>query len=295
MNARAIPLARFAPPGPARPGLSRIGCVCALLFTLVGCVHYGRQGDVPPALIEAQRRLARAEKRKAGPEGQAAGCLAVANAAATAMAKGRPVTNPPSDRAVAIYHRAADLAADLPALLRQPQSAVAFLRQRRRVRYQRLAEPGAHDAGAAPVANLPCLHQGADDPACPQAEPTWAQRLLPDDLQALKAAALRTRDGLRDLSARHGRAAGRWSGGHYGPTGMPRATLPLVTRKRFCWVFVPGATLLTTPNDHAAITYLASLVPGFSDALKYAVAAGAVTGGGLHAAPMGTGMNLPGS
>jgi hypothetical protein len=31
----------------------------------------------------------------------------------------------------------------------------------------------------------------------------------------------------------------------------------------------------------AAITYLASLVPGFSDALKYVVMAGAVTGGGL--------------
>ena len=87
MNARAVPLARFAPPGPARPYLSRIGGACALLFTLVGCVHYGRQGDVPPALIEARRRLARAEKRKAGPEGQAAGCLASANVAAPARAE----------------------------------------------------------------------------------------------------------------------------------------------------------------------------------------------------------------
>lgn len=42
-----------------------------------------------------------------------------------------------------------------------------------------------------------------------------------------------------------------------------------------------GATLLTAFNDNAAITYLATLVPGFSDALKYAVVAGAVTGGGL--------------
>ena len=31
----------------------------------------------------------------------------------------------------------------------------------------------------------------------------------------------------------------------------------------------------------AAITYLATLVPSFSDELKYAVVAGAVTGGGL--------------
>jgi Na+/H+ antiporter NhaD/arsenite permease-like protein len=42
-----------------------------------------------------------------------------------------------------------------------------------------------------------------------------------------------------------------------------------------------GATLLTAFNDNAAITYLASLVPGFTDSLKYAVVAGAVTGGGL--------------
>lgn len=42
-----------------------------------------------------------------------------------------------------------------------------------------------------------------------------------------------------------------------------------------------GATFLTAFNDNAAITYLASLVPGFSDAMKHAVVMGAVTGGGL--------------
>ncbi|MFA5264515.1 MAG: putative Na+/H+ antiporter [Opitutaceae bacterium] len=42
-----------------------------------------------------------------------------------------------------------------------------------------------------------------------------------------------------------------------------------------------GATVLTAFNDNAAITYLASLVPGFTDPLKYAVVAGAVAGGGL--------------
>ncbi len=42
-----------------------------------------------------------------------------------------------------------------------------------------------------------------------------------------------------------------------------------------------GATVLTAFNDNAAITYLATLVPGFTDELKYAVVAGAVTGGGL--------------
>jgi len=42
-----------------------------------------------------------------------------------------------------------------------------------------------------------------------------------------------------------------------------------------------GAVALTAFNDNAAITYLATLVPGFSEPLKYAVVAGAVTGGGL--------------
>ena len=47
------------------------------------------------------------------------------------------------------------------------------------------------------------------------------------------------------------------------------------------WPLMICATILTAFNDNAAITYLASLVPGFSDALKYVVMAGAVTGGGL--------------
>jgi hypothetical protein len=42
-----------------------------------------------------------------------------------------------------------------------------------------------------------------------------------------------------------------------------------------------GATLLTAFNDNAAITFLSTLVPDFSDSLKYAVVAGAVAGGGL--------------
>jgi len=42
-----------------------------------------------------------------------------------------------------------------------------------------------------------------------------------------------------------------------------------------------GAAVLTAFNDNAAITYLASLVPNLTDAMKYAVMAGAVTGGGL--------------
>jgi hypothetical protein len=41
------------------------------------------------------------------------------------------------------------------------------------------------------------------------------------------------------------------------------------------------ATILTAFNDNALITYLATLVPDFSESLKLAVVAGAVTGGGL--------------
>ncbi|HSI84506.1 MAG TPA: putative Na+/H+ antiporter [Candidatus Methylacidiphilales bacterium] len=47
------------------------------------------------------------------------------------------------------------------------------------------------------------------------------------------------------------------------------------------WPLMAGATILTAFNDNAAITYLASLVPNFSDALKIAVMTGAVVGGGL--------------
>lgn len=42
-----------------------------------------------------------------------------------------------------------------------------------------------------------------------------------------------------------------------------------------------GAVALTAFTDNAALTYLGSLVPGLSDGFKYALVAGAVTGGGL--------------
>ncbi len=42
-----------------------------------------------------------------------------------------------------------------------------------------------------------------------------------------------------------------------------------------------ASTILTSFNDNAAITLLSTLVPNFSPELKYAVVAGAVTGGGL--------------
>jgi len=42
-----------------------------------------------------------------------------------------------------------------------------------------------------------------------------------------------------------------------------------------------GAIGLTALTDNAALTYLGSLVDGISDTAKYALVAGAVTGGGL--------------
>ena len=65
----------------------------------------------------------------------------------------------------------------------------------------------------------------------------------------------------------HGGLQGWWIGPVLGQLGQ----LPLFF----------GATALTAFNDNALITYLATLEPGFTEPLKYAVVAGAVTGGGL--------------
>ena len=46
-------------------------------------------------------------------------------------------------------------------------------------------------------------------------------------------------------------------------------------------VLMIGSTILTAFNDNAAITYLASQAPGLEINAKYAIVAGAVTGGGL--------------
>ena len=65
----------------------------------------------------------------------------------------------------------------------------------------------------------------------------------------------------------HGGLQGWW----LGPIISSLSELPL---------FI-GSTILTSFNDNAAITFLASQVEGLSPQLKYAVLAGAVTGGGL--------------
>ena len=55
---------------------------------------------------------------------------------------------------------------------------------------------------------------------------------------------------------------------------------PLLSRLAALPLFA-GAMVLTAFNDNAAITYLASLVPGLTEELKYAVVSGAMVAGGL--------------
>lgn len=64
--------------------------------------------------------------------------------------------------------------------------------------------------------------------------------------------------------------------------GSPQAywLKPLITNLGGSMLYF-GATALTAITDNAALTYLGSLVEGISDQLKYALVAGAVTGGGL--------------
>ena len=56
---------------------------------------------------------------------------------------------------------------------------------------------------------------------------------------------------------------------------------PLITSIDNHYILMVGSIILTAFNDNAAITYLASQAPGLSIGAKYAILAGAVTGGGL--------------
>lgn len=55
---------------------------------------------------------------------------------------------------------------------------------------------------------------------------------------------------------------------------------PILEGMNATWVYF-GATALTAVTDNAALTYLGSLVQGTTDEFKYALVAGALTGGGL--------------
>ena len=69
---------------------------------------------------------------------------------------------------------------------------------------------------------------------------------------------------------------------------------PMLTQMNATTIYF-GATALTAITDNAALTYLGSLVEGLSDEFKYALVAGAVTGGGLTVianAPNPAGMSI---
>lgn len=63
--------------------------------------------------------------------------------------------------------------------------------------------------------------------------------------------------------------------------GLQRWWLEPILGSLSAWPLFVGATALTAVTDNAALTYLGSLVSGLSAKLKYALVAGAVTGGGL--------------
>ena len=84
-----------------------------------------------------------------------------------------------------------------------------------------------------------------------------------------------------DLKLREGLLVGFFLAGLV-TLGAPQAwwLQPLISKLDGSMMYF-GATLLTAITDNAALAYLGTLVEGISDSLKYALIAGAVTGGGL--------------
>ena len=102
-------------------------CKTAVALTILvlaaGCATQEKQTSEPP-LIQAERRLAKAEKIKLNTEGQAAEYLAVARITAGEISKTRNNSSSDSSQAVTLYNRAvADLAADVPELISQKKNS----------------------------------------------------------------------------------------------------------------------------------------------------------------------------
>jgi Na+/H+ antiporter NhaD/arsenite permease-like protein len=77
--------------------------------------------------------------------------------------------------------------------------------------------------------------------------------------------------------------------------GMQQWWLQPILENMSTTVVYYGATALTAITDNAALTYLGSLVEGTSEEFKYALVAGAITGGGLTVianAPNPAGMSI---
>jgi hypothetical protein len=90
-----------------------------------------------------------------------------------------------------------------------------------------------------------------------------------------------TREFQSELKLREGLLVAFFLGGLVVLGGYQKWWLaPLLTRLDSLALFL-GATSLTAITDNAALTYLGSQVPHLSEASRYALVAGAVTGGGL--------------
>jgi Na+/H+ antiporter NhaD/arsenite permease-like protein len=85
----------------------------------------------------------------------------------------------------------------------------------------------------------------------------------------------------RPLILREGLMVGFFLAGLVVLGGMQKWWLQPVLAGLDGTVLFLGATALTAITDNAALTYLGSLVQGITDEFKYALVAGAITGGGL--------------
>ncbi len=104
----------------------------ALLLLVAGCATQEKQAT-GPTLVQAERRLARAEKMQENPEGQAAEYLAVIRICVAEMGRAHTPDSPGSSQAETLYNRAAaGLATDIPELSRnQKNSTLLELRDER--------------------------------------------------------------------------------------------------------------------------------------------------------------------
>ena len=105
--------------------LSRVAPCLAIWFSLnlSACVNFEKQGSASP-LATAERRLAVAERHSSNVEGQAGEYLAVAKIAEGQLAASGASADQAKSSAVKLYNRAtADLAVDLPPLVRQEQNS----------------------------------------------------------------------------------------------------------------------------------------------------------------------------
>ncbi len=90
-----------------------------------------------------------------------------------------------------------------------------------------------------------------------------------------------TREYQRAIKIREGLLVGFFLAGLVVLGGPQRWWLePLLSSLNDAWLYF-GSTFLTAITDNAALTYLGAQVPTLTDASKYALVAGAVSGGGL--------------